>query len=153
MRSGGLEPASFTLVGMVFIYYSTGDACIRVLRHSAFLRLLLHYYSTILRCRRSFNVSIGLDEAFCPDTAVVLVQDINSTPNTPSARCPFLGLKWPCRKRLLRLPGRWERLIFSCAYFPVLAGRLSLNGVTGDCVHPSSDSQQMLEPIFVPNMG
>ena len=29
-------------------------------------------------------------------------------------------------------------LIFSCAYFPVLAGRLGLNGVTDDCVHPSS---------------
>ena len=40
---------------------------------------------------------------------------------------------------------------FSCA-FPVVAGPLGLNEKTGDCVHSSSDSHQMLEPIFVPNM-
>ena len=40
---------------------------------------------------------------------------------------------------------------FSCV-FPVVARNLGLNEVTGDGVYSFSDSHQILEPTFVPNM-
>ena len=43
------------------------------------------YYSILLRCRRSFNLSIGLDEASCPGRGAS--PGINSALNALSARC------------------------------------------------------------------
>ena len=48
-------------------------------------------YSILLGCQRSFNVSIGLDEASCSGAGGLA--RINSALSALSARRPFLGVK------------------------------------------------------------
>ena len=71
---------------------------------------------------RSFNVSIGLDEASCPRSR-------GASPGMKSAlsalalgAAPIPGIEMIVQERLLSLWGGWEGLYFYRAYYPILAG-------------------------------
>ena len=64
---------------------------------------------------------------------------------------PVPGIELTVQKKTTKLVGWVGRSVFFLRLL-VFTGNLGLNEVAGDCVHSSSDSHQMLEPIFVPNM-
>ena len=82
-------------------------------------------YNVLLRCRRSFNVSIGLDEASCPGRRAS--PGINSAPSVLSARCLSLGLKMTVQKKSTKLVGEVGRSTFFVHLFPCSSLPLSLS--------------------------
>ena len=60
-----------------------------------------HFHcSIIFRWHRSFNVSIGLDKACCPEAAGVSPGIILAMSAFSQPRCPSQGLRRPCRNIL-----------------------------------------------------
>ena len=112
----------------------------------------LEFYSILLRCRRSFNVSIGLDEASCPEVQVVLARDKLRAECALSA-VPVPGIEVTVQKITTKLIGHVGRSDFFLCLFPWFAGKLGLNKVTGDRVHSSRDSKKNYGTRFCPKYG